>query len=160
MGEAAEQLPDNDDILSMVQERWSRQSNASAIYRFLLAPVTIVSASNGVVVGRLTLTKDHINSKGGLHGSVSATIVDAFGGLAISSTDGREKTGPSVDINVSYLGMAGEGDVIEIEGRAEKVGGSLGFTEVRISKVIEGGAKQLIVLGRHTKYVRGTGPPR
>lgn len=106
------------------------------------------------------MTPEHLNSGGGLHGAVSATIVDAFGGLAISSTDGRERTGPSVDINISYLGMAGEGDVIEIEGRAEKVGGSLGFTEVRISKVAEGGERTLIVLGRHTKFVKGTAPAK
>jgi acyl-coenzyme A thioesterase 13 len=148
------------DVLSIVQARWSRQVNGSAIYKFLLAPATIISASKGLVISRLTLTKDHINSKGGLHGSVSATIVDAFGGLAITSWDGREKTGPSVDINVSYLGMAGEGDEVEIEGRVEKVGGSLGFTSVKISKVKGEENKEVIVLGRHTKFVRGTAPEK
>lgn len=148
------------DTLSLVQARWARQSNASFIYKTLLSSTKIISASPGNVVGRLTLTPEHLNSGGGLHGAVSATIVDAFGGLAISSTDGRERTGPSVDINISYLGMAGEGDVIEIEGRAEKVGGSLGFTEVRISKVAEGGERTLIVLGRHTKFVKGTAPAK
>jgi len=148
------------ELLSIVKQRFNRQINGSPIYTFLLSPVELISAVPGVVTARLTLTKDHMNSGGGLHGSVSATIVDAFGGLAIASTDGRERTGPSVDINVSYLGKAGEGDVIEIESRAEKVGGSLGFTEVRISKVEESGKKTVIVIGRHTKFVKGTGPPR
>jgi uncharacterized protein (TIGR00369 family) len=147
-------------ILSIVQARLAGQVSGSAIYKFLLHPITITSASKGLVIGRLTLTKDHINSGGGLHGAVSATIVDAFGGLAITSFDGREKSGPSVEINVSYLGKAGEGDEVEIEGRAEKVGGSLGFTSVKISKVKGGGALETVVLGRHTKFVRGTGPER
>jgi exo-beta-1,3-glucanase (GH17 family) len=66
------------DILSMVQQRWQRQVSASAIYSFLLTPITIISARKGHVAGMLTLTETHVNSKGGLHGSVSATIVDAF----------------------------------------------------------------------------------
>jgi hypothetical protein len=36
----------------------------------------------------------------------------------------------------------------------------LGFTEVRISKVAEGGERTLIVLGRHTKFVKGTAPAK
>ena len=148
------------DTLSIVRGRLTRQCSGSAIYKFLLSPVEIISAKPGLVIGRLVLTKDHINSGGGLHGAVSATIVDAFGGLAITSTDGREGSGPSVDINVSYLGKAGEGDTIEIEGRAEKVGGSLGFTEIRIFKVEKDRAKTLIVSGRHTKFVRGTAPAK
>jgi acyl-coenzyme A thioesterase 13 len=156
MADAATQKTDA-EILSLVQSRFSRQVNGSAIYKFLLTPITITSATKGVVTARLTLTKDHINSGGGLHGSVSATIIDAFGGLAIASYDGRERSGPSVEINVSYLGMAVEGEEVEIEGRAEKVGGSLGFTSVRIWRVVEGRVGEVIVLGRHTKFVRGTG---
>lgn len=85
---------------------------------------------------------------------MSATIIDAFGGLAIASTDLREKTGASVDLNVSYLGSAGLGDEIEIEGRAEKVGGSLAFTSVTLYKVKDGVRGDVIVMGRHTKFVR------
>lgn len=147
------------DILSIVRVRLTKQVAGSAIYGFLLSPVHIVSASKGLVTARLVLTRDHINSGGGLHGAVSATIIDAFGGLAITSWDGRDKSGPSVEINVSYLGMAGEGDEVEIEGRAERVGGSLGFTSVRISKVEEDGTVgKCLVIGRHTKFVKGTAP--
>jgi acyl-coenzyme A thioesterase 13 len=149
----------------MVQSRWSLQVTRSFIYSSLLTPITIISARPGYVLARLTLTPHHLNSKHGLHGSVSATIIDAFGGLAITSTDGRDRTGASVDINVSYLGSATEGDVVEIEARAEKVGGSLGFTEVRLFKVHgdgegEGDGRTLIVSGRHTKFVRGTAPAK
>jgi acyl-coenzyme A thioesterase 13 len=159
MGDATPTIDNDASTLSMVQSRWSAQVTRSFIYSSLLTPVTITSARPGHVLACLTLTKEHLNSKGGLHGSVSATIIDAFGGLAITSTDGRDRTGASVDINVSYLGSAGEGDVVEIEGRAEKVGGSLGFTEVRLFKVV-GEERTLIVSGRHTKFVRGTAPAK
>lgn len=74
------------------------------------------------------------------------------------SYDLRERTGASVDINVTYLGSVGEGDEVEIEGVADRVGGSLGFTSVKISKVVNGEVDGLIVQGRHTKFVRGTAP--
>jgi acyl-coenzyme A thioesterase 13 len=74
--------------------------------------------------------------------------------MAIASWDSRSKTGVSVDINVSYVGVARAGDTVEIEARADKVGGSLGFTSVKISKVVEGRAGPLIATGRHTKFVR------
>lgn len=137
-----------------INSLWSTLLPASPIYSFLLSDLAITHASKGLILARLTLSPTHLNSKSGLHGSVSATIIDAFGGLAIASTDLREKTGASVDLNVSYLGSAGFGDVIEIEGRAEKVGGSLAFTSVTIYKVKEGVRGDAIVMGRHTKFVR------
>jgi acyl-coenzyme A thioesterase 13 len=140
--------------LTHITSLWSTLLPASPIYSFLLSDLAITHASKGLILARLTLSPTHLNSKSGLHGSVSATIIDAFGGLAIASTDLREKTGASVDLNVSYLGSAGLGDVIEIEGRAEKVGGSLAFTSVTIYKVKEGVRGDAIVMGRHTKFVR------
>ncbi|KAK7754547.1 hypothetical protein SLS62_003568 [Diatrype stigma] len=156
----------------------------SAIYHFLLSAVRIRSAIRGRVRARLTLTSHHVNSRGGIHGAVSAAIVDWAGGLAIASWDLREKTGVSVDIHVRYLSSARVGDEVEIEGRADKVGGSVAFTTVVISKVVssrrglsgnargegeggdgegegEGGEEEVvgpvIATGTHTKYVRQQG---
>jgi acyl-coenzyme A thioesterase 13 len=95
-----------------------------------------------------------LNSSGGLHGSVTATIIDWAGGLTIAAWDCRHNTGVSVDINVSYVNSAREGDEIEIEGLVEKVGGSLAFTAVKIFKVEEGKRGKLVATGRHTKFVR------
>lgn len=131
----------------------------SPIYNFLLAPVKITLASKGHVLARLTLSENHMNSGKSLHGSVSATIVDWAGGMAISTWDLREKSGVSVDIHVTYQSGAKVGDEIEIEGIAEKVGGSLAFTKVNIFKVIEGGKRgNLVVSATHTKFVAGTAP--
>lgn len=98
-----------------------------------------------------------MNSKGGLHGSVSATIVDWAGGLAIAAWDRREKTGASVDIHVSYLSSVEEGAEVEIESVAEKVGGSLAFTRVTVYKMEgegEGERGKVVVRGSHTKSVK------
>jgi acyl-coenzyme A thioesterase 13 len=103
-----------------------------------------------------------LNSGGSLHGGAAATLVDWAGGMAISSVDGRRSTGVSVDIHVEYLAAGKLGDVIEIEGRAERVGGSIGFTTVGIYKIVKGEdgfeKREPLVLGRHTKFVKGTAP--
>ncbi|KAL2358590.1 acyl-coenzyme A thioesterase-like protein 13 [Cryomyces antarcticus] len=126
----------------------------SPIYNFFLSEVVIQSASKGIVTARLQLKHNHVNSKGGLHGSVSATVVDWIGGMAIATHDLREKTGVSVDIHVTYISSAREGDWLEIEGKANKVGGSLAFTDVRITKLVNGEPAQLVATGTHTKYVK------
>ena len=99
-----------------------------------------------------------MNAGKSLHGSVSATIVDWAGGMAVSTWDLREKTGVSVDIHVTYQSGAKVGEEIEIEGIAEKVGGSLAFTKVNIYKIVDGKRGNIVVAATHTKFVAGTAP--
>lgn len=127
---------------------------SSPIYAFLLSDVRVVSATKGNVVARLHLSKTHMNSGGGLHGSVSATIIDWMGGMAISSHTLKDSTGVSVDIHASYLSSVKDGDEIEIEGLADKVGSSLAFTKVTIFRVEGGERGRIVVSGTHTKFVR------
>ena len=49
------------------------------------------------------------------------------------ATHGYEQTGLSVDIHVTYIGIAKEGDALSIEARTTKVGRNLGFTTSTIS---------------------------
>ncbi|KAI1817277.1 HotDog domain-containing protein [Poronia punctata] len=127
----------------------------SPIYAFLLSEVRIISATKGKFRARLTLTRRHMNSGGGLHGAVSAAVVDWAGGMAVASYDLRPRTGVSVDIHVRYLSSAKEGDEIEIEGQADRVGASVAFTQVIISTVNEDGdVGRVVASGTHTKYVR------
>lgn len=93
----------------------------SPIYAYLLSDVRVMSATKGHVICRLNLSKTHMNSGGGLHGAVSATIIDWAGGMAISSQTQKDSSGVSVDIHASYLSSVKDGDEIEIEGLAEKV---------------------------------------
>ncbi|EMC95972.1 hypothetical protein BAUCODRAFT_34733 [Baudoinia panamericana UAMH 10762] len=132
----------------------------SPIYAFLLSDVVITSASKGHVVARLPLSHNHMNSMQSLHGSVSATIVDWMGGMAIATHDLRAGSGVSVDIHVSYQSGAKVGEEIEIEGIAEKVGGSLAFTKINVFKVEGGKRGRIVITGTHTKFVKGSEPQK
>ncbi|KAK3657501.1 hypothetical protein LTR56_002275 [Elasticomyces elasticus] len=133
----------------------------SPIYNFLLSPVKITDATKkGHLVARLPLSQNHMNSMGSLHGSVTATIVDWAGGMAISTYDFRSGSGVSVDIHVTYQSGAKVGEEIEIEGIAEKIGGSLAFTKINIYKVEDGKRGKVVATGTHTKFVKGSEPKK
>lgn len=140
--------PTETSELQHVRIYWSNMLPSSPVYRFLLSSIDLSSASHGTVTARLPLGTTHMNSKGTLHGTVSACIVDCFGGLAVAST-GLEKTGVSTDIHITYLSAAKVGDVLEIEARANKVGGTMAFTTVEIK--VGGG---MVAMGGHTKFIR------
>jgi acyl-coenzyme A thioesterase 13 len=140
-----------------VQACWARVQENSPVYKFFFSDIELVSAETGSMVARLPVSATLLNSKGGLHGSVSATIVDWAGGMAIAST-GMEKTGVSTDIHVSYVSTAKLGDVLTIEGSVSRVGKNLGFTTVTIFKG-EGENKSVVAHGTHTKYILRDQPP-
>lgn len=147
--------PSNDPaILEHVEKFWQGRKPSSPIYQFLLDDIKLTYASKGVVRARLVLTNNHVNTHGGIHGSVSATLVDWVGGIAIAAWDNRTKAGVSTDIHISYQSSAKVGDTIEIEGRAGKVGGSLAFTTATIWKIVDDKPGLIVATGSHTKFVR------
>ncbi|EFY90547.1 thioesterase family protein [Metarhizium acridum CQMa 102] len=131
----------------------------SPIYGLILSDIQLTAVAAGTVTLRLTLSATHLNSKGGLHGAVSATIVDFVTGLAICSHDLREKTGASVDMHLMFLSTAAAGDTVLTPSPAERVGGSLAFVSIAINKLEEDGSETPVTLARHSKYVRGTKEP-
>lgn len=137
--------------LDSVNACWSRISKGSPVYNFFFSNIQIVSAEKGSMLARLEIGPNHINSKSTLHGSVSATIVDWAGGMAIAS-HGLEQTGLSTDIHVTYVSTAKQGDVLSIEGKTSKMGRNMGFTTVTIYKG-EGNDQSIVAHGTHTKYI-------
>ncbi|RFU28701.1 hypothetical protein B7463_g7634, partial [Scytalidium lignicola] len=105
--------------LDHVKAVWQNLQGNSPIYDFLLFDVEIVSAIKGTFVAHLVLKQNHVNSRGTIHGAVSAALVDWSGGMAIA-THGLEKTGASIDIHITYVSTAQIGDTIEIEAIANK----------------------------------------
>ncbi|KAF1967536.1 acyl-coenzyme A thioesteras-like protein 13 [Bimuria novae-zelandiae CBS 107.79] len=142
------------ELLSFIEEFWAGRLPHSAIYQLVLSGVKFTHASKGLVRARLMLTKNHVNSHGGIHGSTSATFIDWVGGIAIAAWDKRTKTGVSTDIHVTYQSSAKVGDEIEIEGVATKVGGTLAFTRCSIYKLVDGERGSVIAEGTHTKFVK------
>jgi len=124
------------DTLAHVERVWASNKPNSPIYNFLLSEISLTFASKGLVRARLQLTKNHVNSKGGLHGIVSACLIDWVGGLAIAAYDRRDQTGVSTDMHITYISSAREGDWVEVEGKASKVGGTLAFTQPRFPKLL------------------------
>ena len=141
--------------LTHVQDLVNHLTNNSPIYKYALASVQVVGVSPpGVVTFHLALGPEHMNSKSGLHGAVSGTIVDFSTSVAIAASDMRSSTGASVDMHMSYLSSASVGDTLEIVATAERVGGNLAYTTARINKLVEGGDSKPVVLGQHTKFVK------
>ncbi|KAH8820978.1 acyl-coenzyme A thioesterase-like protein 13 [Xylogone sp. PMI_703] len=139
--------------LDHVKEVWQKLQGNSPIYDFLLPDVKIVSAIKGKFVAHLVLKQNHVNSRGTIHGAVSATLVDWSGGMAIA-THGLEKTGASIDIHITYVSTAQVGDTIEIEALANKVGRTMAFTTCKISKLVNGKAGPIVATASHTKYLK------
>lgn len=141
------------DTLRHVQTVWEELKPRSPLYGLLFQDLQIITATTGLVTARLQLQTIHVNSKGTMHGAISAALVDWAGSMAISSY-GVEKNGLSTDIHVSYVSGAKEGDWIEIEGKASRVGGTLAFTTITIYKVVDDAPGPIIATGSHTKFVR------
>ena len=70
------------DPLVSVNACWARVSQ-SPVYKFFLSDVEIVSAEKGIVIAKLKVGPNIINSKKSLHGSASATIVDWYSRCSI-----------------------------------------------------------------------------
>ncbi|RPB02494.1 thioesterase family protein [Choiromyces venosus 120613-1] len=139
-------------IQENVEQVWARIRENSPIYNFALSSVKITSVSKGHVIATLRVEPNHLNSKNTLHGTVTTCIIDWMGSMVIAS-HGLQKTGVSTDIHASFVGFAAEGEELIIEGRSEKIGRSLAFVSVLIQKVKEGGEKQVVSKGSHTKYI-------
>ncbi|KAL4962664.1 PaaI family thioesterase [Aspergillus stella-maris] len=153
MAQKSTQPAESSSHLQQVHNVWNRIRVNSPIYDFLLRDAEIYYAEEGTFFARLQVNPKHLNSKGGLHGAFSATVTDWAGGLAIASC-GLESTGVSTNINVSYLATAGLDDWLEIQGVANKVGRTLAFTTITISKRTKSGDTALVAQGSHTKYIK------
>ncbi|CCF50748.1 hypothetical protein NDA11_005640 [Ustilago hordei] len=146
--------------LKMINELQQQVLDNNPIYKYLLSDLTIIHVSPGLIEAQVPVSKTLMNSKSILHGSTSATIIDWIGGIVIASTspDRFKNRGVSVDIHVTYVGAAKEGDLLLIKGTSSKVGRNLAFIHVEIKARKQGGREtgeddRVVVKGSHTKYV-------
>ncbi|KAL8692219.1 MAG: hypothetical protein Q9218_002719 [Villophora microphyllina] len=137
--------------LQHVRNYWATMKPNSPIYSFLLGDIDIISATQGRIKAQLKVEKVHVNSKGTLHGVTSSCIMDWAGGLAIAST-GLDNSGVSTDIHTTYVSTAKEGDLIEVEAKANRVGSTMAFTTIEIRHAGDEG--KVVAHGTHTKFVK------
>ncbi|XP_022665397.1 acyl-coenzyme A thioesterase 13-like isoform X2 [Varroa destructor] len=105
------------------------------------------SASDGRCVAELLVTRPHLNVARTLHGGLSATLVDSVSTFALLTQ--RNVRSVSVDLSVSFIGPAKEGDLITIDATTLKVGQTLAYLTVDIRK-----QSKLIITGKHTKFLQ------
>jgi hypothetical protein len=87
----------------------TKSLTASPIYGFLLRNLTVLpSTKAGTSIASLVLEPQHLNSKGSIHGSVSATIVDWASGNALATTGSG--SGVSVDMHVTFMNTCKGGE--------------------------------------------------
>ncbi|XP_068217937.1 acyl-coenzyme A thioesterase 13-like isoform X2 [Palaemon carinicauda] len=111
--------------------------------------VRVISGGGGKCVAEMTVEEEHQNRGGTLHGGLTATLVDVVSTAALMTTE-KAVPGVSVDLNVSYISAAQEGDSIVINADTLKVGRTLAFLTVDITNKDSG---KLIAKGSHTKYI-------
>ncbi|SYW80359.1 uncharacterized protein UBRO2_03627 [Ustilago bromivora] len=109
--------------LKMINELQQQVLDNNPIYKYLLSDLTITHVAPGLIEAQVPVSKTLMNSKSILHGSTSATIIDWIGGIVIASTspDRFKNRGVSVDIHVTYVGAAKEGDLLLIKGTSTPV---------------------------------------
>ena len=126
---------------------------------FRKSPVTdpwepLFSRRRAGVVDLLFEVRDaHCNSRGFLHGGVLAALCDNVMGLSLGATlDNPKSNIVTVNLALDYLGSARIGEVIVIEPRVIRAGGSLGFCDA-LAKTGE----RVVARANATFSVRSTG---
>lgn len=107
-----------------------------------------VSATDGVVVIRVEVGDELLNSFGVLHGGAAATLVDVIGTIAIMTADRDHRPGVSTDLNISWFAPVPKGDHVLAEATVLKTGRTLAFVSVDLRRESD---NVLAAQGRMTK---------
>ncbi|MCW2497547.1 PaaI family thioesterase [Jatrophihabitans sp.] len=107
-----------------------------------------VRADHMSIAVRLQVGANLLNYGRTLHGGAAATLVDSVGSIAIVSADPAGRFGVSVDLNITWLAPAPEGEWIQVEATVLKTGRNLAFVAVDIRREAD---HVLVAQGRMTK---------
>uniref|UniRef100_A0A2A4K301 Thioesterase domain-containing protein n=1 Tax=Heliothis virescens TaxID=7102 RepID=A0A2A4K301_HELVI len=115
-----------------------------------LRKLKVVCCGDGRMVTEFQVGPEHLNQRGTLHGGFIAHLVDAVSTYALTTNEKVDTRGVSVELNVSYMSAAREGDNVEVEAITRKIGKKIAFLEVHVKNKDK---NQLLATGRHTKYI-------
>ncbi|VDL63868.1 unnamed protein product [Nippostrongylus brasiliensis] len=106
-----------------------------------------ISVSEGRVKVEFEVTHAMTNPWGSLHGGCTATLVDIVTTAALLTTP-RQLPGVSVDLHVTYLAAAKEGESVVMDAEVIRIGRSLAFTK---ADLFLKESNKIIATGLHTK---------
>ncbi|XP_028168919.1 acyl-coenzyme A thioesterase 13-like [Ostrinia furnacalis] len=115
-----------------------------------LRKLKVVSCGNGKMVTEFKVGPEHLNQRGTLHGGFISHLVDAISTYALTTNDTIETRGVSIDLSVTFMSAAREGDNIEVEAVTRKTGKKIAFLEVEVRNKDK---NVVLATGRHTKYI-------
>uniref|UniRef100_A0A182JCU0 Thioesterase domain-containing protein n=1 Tax=Anopheles atroparvus TaxID=41427 RepID=A0A182JCU0_ANOAO len=118
-------------------------------YDRCLQQLVMVSGGDGHCLAEFKVQEEHLNRAGGLHGGFTATIVDVVTTYALMTKD-NAVPGVSVDIHVSYLKGARQGDEVVIDANTVRAGRNLAFLECELRHKKD---NSVIAKASHTKYI-------
>ncbi|XP_073993889.1 acyl-coenzyme A thioesterase 13-like [Rhodnius prolixus] len=132
-----------------VQRIWKAMIETNKFDK-VLEKVKLISAGQGQCTAEMTVSEEHCNISGTLHGGLTCTLVDVLSGVALVTDKNYPSKGVSVDLHVTFLSAAPVGEQIVIESRTNKVGRTLAFLEVNIKNKK---TDKIVAKGSHTKFV-------
>ncbi|VDO60240.1 unnamed protein product [Heligmosomoides polygyrus] len=121
--------------------------NKSKNFMQIAGTMRPISASEGRVKVEFEVTPAMTNPSGTLHGGCTATLVDIMT-TAACLTLPRALPGVSVDLHVTYLAAAKEGESVIIDSQVMKSGKTLAFTKADLFLKEN---NKIIATGLHTK---------
>ncbi len=110
-----------------------------------LVGLDIQTLEEGRSVLTLPLTHSHMNYRGITHGGVLMTLCDSAMGMAVRSLGRRSVT---IEMNISFLDVTHEGDLLIAEGRILKEGKTLLVCEAEVRQ-----KNRLVAKARGTFYI-------
>ncbi|VDN21151.1 unnamed protein product [Gongylonema pulchrum] len=92
---------------------------------------TVNVAHEGHVEVELEVAHEHLNPADTMHGGFTATLVNITSAAAVL-TSGRTSTGRSLDLSISCIGAAREGELIVADSTVQKTTRNLAFVNTTI----------------------------
>lgn len=92
----------------------------------------------GTSTAHLTVTADHLNSGGILHGGAICTLGDSAMGHAVASLILPAQSAATATLNITFLARANEGDELIAQAKVRKRGKRIVVVDVVVSRVPDG----------------------
>jgi len=112
--------------------------------------VRVLSAGDGKCKAQFTVSEEHLNEGGFLHGGFTSTIIDCISSYAVMTCKTEPPPGVSVDLHVTFLKAAFPGEVVTVDAKTVRAGNTLAFLAVELTK---NDGKDVVARGQHTKFL-------